>query len=203
MKEVLIYATYPVFWKREWMCIIGFMRDFSLPILVFLYVTQWTSVCVALNLAASWRISRMNVCINRLQNVRRSEEKLFIIINPTFPRNKITSIPVKFGAEILKNVYLILTLLYILASGWLSRYNDSLWAGRSGDRIPVETRFSASVHTGCGGPTSLLYSGSRFSVAGAKRPGRGVSHPPPFSAENKGSLELYLSLSAFMASSRV
>jgi len=107
----------------------------------------------------------MNVCINRFQNMRWSEEKWCLITKPIFPRNKITNIPVKLGAEIL-NVYLILTFLYILASGWLSRYNDSLWAGRSGDRMPVETRFSVSVHTGLGGPTSLLYSGSRFYVAG-------------------------------------
>ena len=82
-------------------------------------------------------------------------------------------------------MYLILTLLYTLESGWFSRYNDLLWAGRSGDRIPVETRFSVSVHTGRGCPPSLLYSGSRVSVAGVKRPGRGFSHPSPFSAENK------------------
>jgi len=31
--------------------------------------------------------------------------------------------------------------------------------GRSGDRIPVEAKFSASVQTGRGGPPSLLYVG--------------------------------------------
>jgi len=168
------------------------MRDFSLPILAFIYVKQWSSVCVALNLAVRWRISRMNVCINRFQNVRRPEEKLCLITKSNFPRDKITNIPVKFNTEIL-NVCSILTLSYILALGWLIRYNDSLWAGRSGDRIPVKTSFSVSVHTGQGGPPSLLYTGFRFSVAGVKRPERGVSHPPPFTTENKGRVELYLS----------
>jgi hypothetical protein len=156
------------------MCKIGFMRDFSLPVLAFLYVKQWSSVYVALNLAASWRISRIErmYCIKKFQNVRRSEEKLCLISKPTFSRNKIKNIPVKFGAGIL-NVYLILTLWCTLGSGWFRRYNDSLWAGWSGDRFPVETRFSVSVRTGRGGPPSLLYSGSRVSVAGVNY--RGVA----------------------------
>ena len=33
-------------------------------------------------------------------------------------------------------------------AGWLSRYSDRLWAGQSGDRIPVVARFSAPVQTG-------------------------------------------------------
>jgi hypothetical protein len=42
------------------------------------------------------------------------------------------------------------------------------------------------------GPPSLLYSGYRVSFPGVNRPGRGVNHPPPSSAEVKERVELYL-----------
>ena len=42
------------------------------------------------------------------------------------------------------------------------------------------------------GPTNLLYSGYRVSFPGVKRPGRGVDHPPPSSAEVKERVQLYL-----------
>ena len=35
--------------------------------------------------------------------------------------------------------------------GYRSGYSDSLWAGRSGDRIPIRARVSAPVQTGPGG----------------------------------------------------
>ena len=41
-------------------------------------------------------------------------------------------------------------------------------------------------------PPSLLYNGYRVSFLGLKRPGRGVNHPPPTSAEVKVRVELYL-----------
>ena len=71
--------------------------------------------------------------------------------------------------------------------GYLNRYSDSLRHGRSGDRIPVEGEFfrkhpayPASYTTGTG------------SLPGLKRPGLGVGHPPPSSAEVKERVELYL-----------
>ena len=39
-------------------------------------------------------------------------------------------------------------------------------------------------------PPSLLYNGYRVSFPGLKRPGRGVDHPPPSSAEVKERVEL-------------
>ena len=75
--------------------------------------------------------------------------------------------------------------------GWLSRYSDSLRAGRSGDQIPVGARFFAPVQTGPGAhPAS--YTMGTGSFPEAKRPGRSVDHPPPSSAKVKERVELYL-----------
>jgi hypothetical protein len=52
-----------------------------------------------------------------------------------------------------------------------------LRVGRSGNRIPVEVRFSAPVQTGPGAhPAS--YTMGTGSFPGVKRSGRGVDHPP-------------------------
>jgi hypothetical protein len=72
----------------------------------------------------------------------------------------------------------------------LSRYSDSLRAGCSGGRIPVGPRFSAPVHTGPGTLTTSYTMGTG-SFPGVKRPGRGVKHPPPSSAEVEERVELY------------
>jgi hypothetical protein len=75
--------------------------------------------------------------------------------------------------------------------GELSRYSNSLRAGRSGDRIPVGRDFSAPVQTGPGvHPAS--YTMGTGSFPRVKRPGRGVDHAPPSSAEVKERVELYL-----------
>jgi len=42
------------------------------------------------------------------------------------------------------------------------------------------------------GPPSLPYNGYRVSFPGVKRPGCGIDHPPPSSAEVKERVELYL-----------
>jgi hypothetical protein len=55
----------------------------------------------------------------------------------------------------------------------------------------VGARFSAPVQTGPGDhPAS--YTVGTLSLPGFKWPGRGIDHPPPFSAEIKERVELYL-----------
>jgi len=78
----------------------------------------------------------------------------------------------------------------------LSRCSDSLRAGRSGDRMPVGARFSSPVQTDTGAHPASCTMGTG-SFPGVKRPGRGVDHPPPYSAEVKGRVELYLSTTSW------
>ena len=75
--------------------------------------------------------------------------------------------------------------------GQLSRYSDTLRAGRSGDRIPVGTRPSTPVQTSSGAhPAS--YTMGTGSFPGVKRPGHGADHPPLCRTEVEGRVELYL-----------
>jgi len=62
--------------------------------------------------------------------------------------------------------------------------SDSLWAGWSGDRIPLGARFSAPVQTGPGAhPASYTMGNGPFPEI--RRPRRWVHHPPPSSAKVK------------------
>jgi hypothetical protein len=71
------------------------------------------------------------------------------------------------------------------------RYSDSLRAGRSGDRISVEARFSAPVQTGLGAhPVSCTMGTGSF--PGVKRPGRGADHPPLSKRRGHERVGLYL-----------
>jgi hypothetical protein len=82
--------------------------------------------------------------------------------------------------------------------GQLSRYSESLRAGRSGDRIPVGGRDFPYPSRHALGPTQPL-------IQWVKRPVRGVDHTPPSSAKLKERVELkrLFPLWAFVACSRV
>jgi len=54
----------------------------------------------------------------------------------------------------------------------LGRYSDWLWPGRSGDRIPVEARFSAPVQTGPESLTAPCAMGTVFFPGGKEQSGR-------------------------------
>jgi len=69
--------------------------------------------------------------------------------------------------------------------------NEDLRTGRSGDRIPAKAKFSAPVQTGLGAYAASCTMGTG-SLQGVKRPGRGVDHPPPSSAEVKERVKLQL-----------
>ena len=85
---------------------------------------------------------------------------------------------------------LLRTLQFLRRPGQLSRYSDSLRAGRSGDRIPVWARFSAPVQTGPGGHPASCTMGTG-SFPRVKRPGRGANPSTPiFSAEVLNRVEL-------------
>ena len=75
--------------------------------------------------------------------------------------------------------------------GECSWYSDSLLAGRSGNRIPVGGKIFHTVQTGPGALPDPYTMGT-VSFSGVKRPGRGVDHPPPPSAEVEETVELYL-----------
>jgi hypothetical protein len=71
-----------------------------------------------------------------------------------------------------------------------SLYSDWLRDGRSGDRISVFARFSATFQTGSGVHPASGKNGFRFLFSGVKTPGHGIYYPPLSSAEVKERLEL-------------
>ena len=83
------------------------------------------------------------------------------------------------------------SLLLLCGPRYLSRYSDSLRAGRSGDRIPVGARFSAPLQTGPGAyPASCTMGTGSFPEV--KRPGRGADHPPSSKCRGHERVGLYL-----------
>ena len=77
---------------------------------------------------------------------------------------------------------LIFSYMLLLPEGY------SLRAGKSWDRIPVRTRFSAPVQTGPG-DNPVSYTMGTGSLPGVKRPKRGFNHPSLPNAEVKERVE--------------
>jgi len=75
--------------------------------------------------------------------------------------------------------------------GELSRYSVSLQAGRSENSIAVGAKFSAFVQNGAWArwASYIMCTGS---FPGVKRPELGVDHQPPYSAEVKERVGIYL-----------
>jgi predicted metal-binding protein len=120
------------------------------------------------------------------------------VTNPTLPFSNLDEVAKKGTHALcvrnLSYAYMRLkvsVLCFLYGPGKSSRYSDSLRAGRSGDRIPKEARFSAPVQTGSEAhPASYIMGTVSFPVV--KRPGCGVGHPQTRSAEVKERVELYL-----------
>ena len=72
-----------------------------------------------------------------------------------------------------------------------SRHNESIWAGRLGDLIPMKARFSVQPRPRPRNNTAS-YTVGTVSLLWVKRSGRGFDHPTPYSAECKERVELYL-----------
>jgi hypothetical protein len=120
---------------------------------------------------------KKNSCIDGLQYPHRIQTDL------TLRSYLCTALYLKLNKiNLLKH---IVSLFYDMPV-WLSRYRDSLQAGKSGNRIPVKARSPAPIQTSPRShPASSL-------LPGGKRLGRGVEHIPPSSAEVKERVELYL-----------
>jgi len=73
-----------------------------------------------------------------------------------------------------------------------SRYSDLLQAGRFEDRMLVGNEVFRTRPDRPWGPLSLLHKGYRVYFQAVKRPGHGISHPLPSSAEVKERVEIYL-----------
>ena len=99
---------------------------------------------------------------------------------------------VSYAVTELFKLFLVYVTLSSCGPQLLSRCSDCLWAGWSGDRIPVGARFSAPVQTGPEAHPASCTVGTG-SLRGV-RCGRGVTltPSPPCSAEVKNRVELYL-----------
>jgi hypothetical protein len=93
----------------------------------------------------------------------------------------------RYIAKVSTAYYLQVTVNFLAQSVWRLATG---WRVR--DRIPLDPRFSAPVHTGPGAHPASYTMGTWSISRGVKRPGRGVDHPPTSRAEVKERVKLHL-----------
>jgi hypothetical protein len=131
--------------------------------------------------------SELNVTYTKLfPFVRQTAPETFGTVQITFHVTRTMRMKHKYNPQ-----YSVWLFSVLYGSGERSRYSDSLTTGLSGDRIPVWGQIFRNRPDRPGAhPASCTIGTGSF--AGIKRPGRGVDHPPPSSAEVTERVELYL-----------
>ena len=89
-----------------------------------------------------------------------------------------------------------------MESGWLGRYSHSLRVGRSGDRIPVRARFSATIQTGSEAHPVFCTTGTGV-FPWVKAAGAWCWPPTPIQCAEVHELYLYSPWEVFTACNRV
>ena len=104
----------------------------------------------------------------------------FLVLLLVFCHQSHVSISLPRLASRFKNLYTVSNSCFGFKNFSLfdtTMFCDSLQVGRSGDRIPVEVRFSVPDHNGSEAHPASCTKGTG-SFSGVKRPGLGADHPP-------------------------
>ena len=169
------------------MIILHDSRQFQIPeyplhLWNFLYI-EWTQFVLCSTLSAPWQQSTAACSIHSIQ-------LLFIYSQEVLSIN-IKQAAVHGGLRV--QTALRWTVWSDIKFGYFSPYSDSLRAWRSGDRFPVEARFSAPINTGRRAHPASSTMGTGSLSQRVKQLGRGVDQPYSSIAEVKEIVELYLS----------
>jgi hypothetical protein len=159
--------------------------------LTFLNLPSTYGISYILSVRSSFSVARSLHHDSSLQQlvVFHSIQWLFINSQEVLSRS-IKQTAVHGGLRV--QTALRLTVWRDIKFGYFSPYSDSLWAGRSGDRIPVEARFFAPINTGRRAHPASSTMGTGSLSQRLKQLARGFDQPTRSSAEVKETVELYL-----------